>query len=261
MNWQMGFFFKKNIKKAAILGALAVCFVCGFLLVFYSWDGKVYVYLGEGKFRDLAQADAQGSDSSFVELSRKELAQQGSNQLFAKSKIDREGPLLKFYLGNFIIPDRAEGKYFFVCQFYDYVEMTFKGLDSGVSGNIGSMVLQAPCLMEGEEEAEEEEAENRKKKEEFIGPFYFPLEDVLRQSDKEDILQQPDKIKMEFALEEKDTLVRFHKMAPSMNDNWLLTVARFFNSPDEDGFFVYFTPGEESPYFELQFRTPDDESL
>ena len=64
------------------------------------------------------------------------------------TKTGRVGSLLEFYLGNFIIPDRVEGNYLFVCQFYDSVEMTFKGLDSQVSGNIGSMILQG-ALFDG----------------------------------------------------------------------------------------------------------------
>ena len=258
MHWWFEF-FKRNTKKTAILGVLTVFFVCGFLLIFHSWDGKVYVHLGEGKFRKLAEAGEKNVASSVIELSRKELADQGSEQLFVNTKTQRVDSLLEFYLGNFIIPDRVEGKYLFVCQFYDSVEMTFKGLDSQVSGNIGSMVFRAPCLME------EKEDEDKKKKK-FIGPFYFPLEDVLKQSElgsKFDFsgengtttFAEKSVVKMEFALKEKDTLVRFYKMAPSMNDNWLLTVIRFFNSSEEgDGFFVTFTPGEESPYFELQFR-------
>ena len=86
--------------------------------------------------------------------------------------------------------------------------------------------------------------EDDKDKKKFIGPFCFPLEDVLKQSDK-----------MEFTLKEKDTLVRFYTMSPAMNDNWLLTMARFFNSSEDgDGFFVTFTPGENAPYFELQLQ-------
>ena len=200
-------------------------------MVFYSWDGKVYVSLGESrKFRKLAETEErEESGASFIELSRKELKEHGSEQLFAKSKVCLESPLLKFYLGNFIVPDKEQRKHFFVCDLYSYVEITFTGLDSGVSGDTGKMVLQAPCLSEGME---------------FIGPFYFPLQAVLQAANE-----------MEFTSAEKDILVQFYNMAPAMNDNWLLTVARFFNSSEDDNsYFVTFVPGEESPYFELQFK-------
>ena len=224
-------FLKGNIKKrVAALILLAAFFIFGFLLVFYSWNGTIYVSLGKGKHsRKLAKKSSE-ANPSFIALSKDELAQTGTNQLFARSKTDRTDSFLKFYLGNFITPDKTQGKRLFVCQLYDYVELTFKGLDSVISGNTGGMVFQAPCLMEEEG---------------FVGPFYFPLLDVLQQSDK-----------MEFTLKEKDTLVRFYNMAPARNNNWLLTFARFFNSslPDKDGLSVSFTPGEEAPYFEIQFQ-------
>lgn len=233
MSWWKRF-LKENVKKRMVTLIVLIAFLTfGFLLVFYSWDGKIYVSLGKGKYsRGLAEEGE--SDSSVIALSKEDLGKKGANQLFSKSKTNRTGLFLKFYLGNFIISDKTQGKRLFVCQLYDYVELTFKGLDSEVSKNTGGMVFKAPCLMEEEE---------------FIGPFYFPLSDVLSQSD----LQSN---KMEFTLPDKNTLVRFHTMAPAMNNNWLLIVARFFNSSnaDEDGFFVHFTPGEDAPYFELQFR-------
>ena len=146
-----------------------------------------------------------------------------------------EGSFLKFHLGNFIVPDKEQRKHFFVCDLYSYVEMTFTGLDSGVSGDAGKMVFQAPCLSEGVD---------------FIGPFYFPLQAVLQAADE-----------MEFTSAEKDILVQFYNMAPAMNNNWLLIVARFFNSPEDDNsFWVTFVSGEESPYFELQFTNEETEA-
>lgn len=232
MNWSFQF-FKGHIKKVIVFFILAVFFLLGFLVVFHSWEGKVYVSLGEsGKFRKLAETeDGEGREASFIELTREELKEHGSEQLFVKTKACSQGSLLAFHLGNFIVPDTERRKHFFICDLYKYVEMTFTGSDSSVSGKgfiYGKMVFQAPCISEGVE---------------FIGPFYFPLEAVLGQSEK-----------MKFALEEKNTLVQFYNMVPAMNDNWLLTVARFFNSNDEGEYFVTFIPGEESPFFELHFR-------
>lgn len=239
MSWWIGFFKKTLKKRAAPLIILAAFFIFGFLLMFYSWDGKFYVSLGEGKYsRGLAEENK--SNPSVMALSKENLEQKGSHQLFAKTKSDRVGPLLEFFLGNFMIPDETQGKFIFICQFYNYVELTFQGQDSIVNGkNTGGMVFKAPCLT---------------KEEGFIGPFYFPLSDVLIETNK-DFLQQPQQ-KMEFALTEKDTRVRFFNMAPAMNDNWLLVIARFFNSsdPDEDGFTVTFKSGEDAPYFELHFQ-------
>ena len=236
MNWNFKF-FKGHIKKVIVFFVLAVFFLFGFLVVFHSWEGKVYVSLGEsGKFRKLAETeDEEGKETSFIELSREELKEHSSEQLFVKTKTCSQGSFLAFHLGNFIVPDKEQRKHFFICDLYKYVEMTFVGSDSSVSKVYGKMMFQAPCLSEGVE---------------FIGPFYFPLEAVLEQSEK-----------MKFALEKKNTLVQFYNMMPAMNDNWLLTVARFFNSPDEEGFFVTFIPGEESPFFELHFKESTEKCL
>ena len=270
--------FKGNLKKLSLLAALIACLISGFFLVFYSWDGKVYVSLGEtAKSRKLAtDGDGPKKARSCIEISRKNRSELAPRQLFVKSRTGkRRGGLLEFYLGDFIISDKSQGTHFFVCDLYDSVELTFQGQDTLVSGTPGTMVLKAPCLRQpvkhsrkSQQQTTSEQAPCLKQAVEgdrLIGPFYFPLAGVLSHPDK-----------MEFALKEKDTLVRFYNMTPAVNSNWLLIVARFFNSSNntgsyplvsdrnpsskslkkesnEDGFFVTFTPGEESPYFELQF--------
>lgn len=276
---QKKIFFKENLKKTILLALLVACFIVGFFLVFYSWDGKVYVSLGETtKSRKLAEADGneQPKQHACIEISRKNRSKLTPHQLFAKSRTGkRNDGLLEFYLGDFIISDKSQGKHFFACDLYDFVELTFQGQDTLVSGTPGTMVLKAPCLKQPVKTSRKSQRQTAGKQvpclkqalgdNRLIGPFYFPLAEVLNHPDK-----------MEFSLKKKDTLVRFYHMTPAMNSNWLLIVARFFNSSkntnsytftsdrspagkilkkevNEDGFLVTFTPGEKSPYFELQF--------
>ena len=48
-------------------------------------------------------------------------------------------------------------------------------------------------------------------------------------------------------------MIRFYNAAISLMPDWILTDARFFNSPEEAGFIVQFVP-EENPIFELEIQ-------
>ena len=222
--------FLERLKKPARWKALwivlaAAAFITGAAMVFYSQNGKVYISLKSGagpaaEGRKLAEA----SDSTeMLALRRSELKNYGPQRLFSKSQTEKSGSDVKFYLGNFIIPSGAASDRAFICDVYNFVEMTFSGLDSNLSGKSGSMAFKTPC---------------RTKDPDFIGPFLFPLDRVASRPEQMDFVSG-------------SVRVRFYNMASYMNENWLLISARFFNSQKEDGFLVTFHPAPASPAFEL----------
>ena len=218
---------KKKIFLPLFLAAAGTAVLgLGAFMGVRSWEGRIYVSLrppSEG--RKIASSDPA---EEILSLSLEEIGLKAREKLFGVSQINETDSQLRFHLGNFLVRSPFDESPQLVCQAYSFLEMTFTARGVNLSGDSGMMLVQSPC---------------RQKDKTMIGPFWIP---------KKDILDNPGR--SSFSLPEEETLIRFYNAAIALTPRWLLTDARFFNSPEEDGFIVQFAPGRESPAFELEMN-------
>lgn len=222
------FKFKKYTKfyrPALFVFSLFFIFGFGLFLGVSSWDRQLYVEappIQEDSTSHRTLATPEGLNLYSTPLDK--MNQDREQKLFGSTKTVWDKGLLGFYLGNFFVPDPHKDSHQFVCQSYLYLEATFVSLGVTVSGDEGSIVVLAPCLMEDEE---------------FIGPFWIPVQKMLR-----------DFVRQSFELPQKETLIHTYGISFSLVSRWLLKSVRFFNSPEEEGLRIDYNPN--SLHFELK---------
>ena len=218
---------KRKVFFAALWGAAGAAFLgLGVFAGVRSWQGKLYVFLRPpSDVRKIASADPS---AEILSLSFEEIGAKAREKLFGVSQIIEKDSALEFYLGNFLVRSPFDKSSQLVCQAYSFLEMTFTARGLNVSGERGLMLVQSPC---------------RQKDESLIGPFWIPVKDILDHPDQSS-----------FSMPEEETLIRFYNAVVFLTPKWLLTDARFFNSPEEEGFIVHFAPEEKTPAFELEIN-------
>ncbi len=195
----------------------------GFFFGIQSWNKQLYVQVYPSKSRSLAGAQEK---SSLYSISLEEMNQRVQSKLFKNTKTVETDSLFGFYLGHFLVPDTTDKGHQFICQFYSVLEATFVALDVTLNGEDGLMVVQSPCRMEDDV---------------FIGPIWLPI-----QSMRKNLGQRS------FTLEKEDTLVHLYNISFQLASKWLLSSVRFFNSPEDKGLVINYTPNEKV-FFQLEF--------
>ncbi len=224
-------------KKKALLGfffalGAAAFFGAGAFFGMQSWRGSLYISLrAPAEGRKIASAD--DSAQGILSLSIEEIAASARDKLFGGARADKNDSMIEFYLGSFLVRSPFDESPQLICNAYSFVEMTFAARGAQLSGERGLMLVQSPC---------------RQKDQSSIGPFLIP---------EREILDHPDQ--RSFSIPEEEILIRFYNAAISLMPDWILTDARFFNSPEEAGFIVQFVP-EENPIFELEISSAAGEA-
>lgn len=136
---------KLDMRTSAALIFFCAFVAAGFMIAVDSWDGVVYVYLGEQ--RSPAAVRVMGDFSAF---DRKALFREAHQQLLAEAKIQKEGEMIALTLGHPLLKNTV-GAGEFACPVqgrageFDRVEVTFHGVGISDGGEIPKMIVEANC--------------------------------------------------------------------------------------------------------------------
>ena len=126
---------------------LFVCFLAvGYWTAVESWDGSVYVYLGEQRSPAAAR-----SIRDYSAVDRKALSSSLNKQLLGKAKLKVKNGYLGITLGHPLMK-RANAGADFACPvqgragIFNQVEMTFMGTGISEAGQPPRMVITAECV-------------------------------------------------------------------------------------------------------------------
>lgn len=184
----------------------------GYLVSVESWNGAVFVYLGE--LRSPASVRSM-RDYSIVD--RKALFASVHKQLLEGAKLMKDDGTMGLTLGHPLM--KASDGNDFACPvpgragLFDRVELTFLGLGISESGHQPKMVVEADC--------------NPGTNLSQLSPIWIPMAEIVAAGPKDQDLQfygeQPKKIRLEHIPGEWPT-------------TWVLTSVRFFRQafPDEN---------------------------
>ena len=132
---------RKLIAPAFFIFALAT----GYWVSVESWNGAVYVYIGEQR-----SPASNRSMRDYSALDRKALSKSIHKQLLASAKVTERNGFMGVTLGHPLFK-RAKGTGEFACPVqgragvFDRVELTFVGIGVSDSGEAPLMLVEAEC--------------------------------------------------------------------------------------------------------------------
>lgn len=123
------------------LGLFLLAMIVGAALTVRSWDGVIYVYVGDGDERSPA-AVSKVIDFSHLEGSAFSLASQ--KRLLSEANILKKDDFVGVELGHFVAKGPS-GKRRFACHLYDRIELKFVAEGVAESGEQPVMYVEAKC--------------------------------------------------------------------------------------------------------------------
>lgn len=196
--------------------------VLGFLVAFgfanylttRSWNGTVYVYMGERR----APASVRKS-TDYTPIDRKALYRSVHAQLMAEAQTVNKDGYVGIRLGHPIVMREEGGGRDFACQVaghsgvFDRMQVTFYGTGISDSGNEPHMVIDTACRASTQLDA--------------LDTIWVPMQDIVSSNPKDQEVQVSG---------DRPAMIRFENIPGAWPENWVLISVRFYreDSPDQE---------------------------
>ena len=204
----------KVMKRTQLLpiGFFIVCLCVGLWVNQRSWNGMVYVYVGEHRAPAAVRSMSDYSAIDHMALNRTAQA-----QLMAYAQVLKDGGQLGLQLGHPILTT-SDGGRSFGCQVadhsgaYDRIQLTFVGTGISEGGEAPKMVIDADCRSE--------------KNLNQLETIWIPMDDVLRNASKDQTFDLGG---------ENQIQLSFESMPSQWPENWVMWSVKFYKeeAPDE----------------------------
>lgn len=197
--------------------SVAVVLFCTLLVIGYkfaiqSWDGIVYVYLGQER----APA-AVRSMSDYSAVKRRAIGASVHEQIMSEAESEKRNGQVGIHLGNPLIRTHSGNE--FGCRFpgregvYDRIELTFVGTGISVSGDNAEMIVEAPCESGGDATV--------------LNPIWIPLKEILARPAED--------ISIPAAIE-NGTNIQLRHLAGEWPPQWVLSKVKLYRNDDGEYF-------------------------
>ena len=188
------------------------CLCLGLWVNQRSWNGLVFVYIGEQR-----SPAAVRSLHEFSALDQKALHRSVEAQLLAYAEIYKDQGLLGVQLGHPLLTGKNGGKEF-SCQVqdvsgvYDRVEIVFVGTGVSQGGGSPRMIIDSRCHSEGNLNQ--------------LDTVWIPMQTVLLSQPKDQAFELPG---------ENSVKLRFENIPDGWPENWVMWNVRFYkeSNPEE----------------------------
>jgi hypothetical protein len=200
---------KKLIAPAFFMLALAT----GYSISMESWNGAVYVYMGEQR-----SPASMRSMKDFSAVDRKAITTSVQKQLLASAKVTEKNGFMAVHLGHPLFK-RAKGTGEFACPvqgragIFDRVELTFIGMGINESGEPPLLVVEAECKP-GSKLSE-------------MRPIWIPIKAIMASPAQDQEMQM---------FGDQPVTVRLQKIPGQWPDSWVLQAVKLYRelNPSEN---------------------------
>lgn len=169
-----------------------------------SWNGVIYVYVGESRTPAAIQKNRDVSNlrgADFRIASR--------DRLLSDAKLLSEGNMVGIQLGHFITK-KVDGSKQFACQAYQRIRLIYQAEGMAESGEIPEMTIEGACQMSRDNIN-------------AIAPLWVPRQKLFS--------QRPHNFEVEYEENDARMLFRFDHMGSQWPQQWILQTVTLFD-PD-----------------------------
>ena len=200
---------KLNMRVSFVPSFFVICVCLGFWVAEHSWNGDVYVYVGEQRspatVRDLAE---------FSSINREALYRSPAEQLMHYAHIYKDEGLLGVQLGHPLVPVE-QGKAF-GCQVqdlsgvFDRMQLVIVGTGVSSSGEMPKLVVDSKCRSENDLNQ--------------LESVWIPMQQIMNSVPKDQDFEFPG---------ESITRLSLQNIPDAWPENWVLWEVRFYREDNE----------------------------